>query len=179
MVVALQQFCCSHSCHLDGLGRYCLPESGTAGVSEPEAIGRFDLGSVTGTWKKLPDKSDSMDEACDMVELPWVFRKALKFLNTLVLLDDRSTMFKTVLKAGGIMDVVEEYPWQEKLSSILGEIREKVFTQARLRLLMGNGHLSWSHGRGHTVEHAGTRLYGAEWSRATANNRNASRIKEY
>ncbi len=101
----------SYGVNRESLGRYCLPEPCSAGLSEPESIGRFDLDSVTGTWKKLPNKSDSMDEACDIVELPWVFRKALKFLNTLVLVDDRRTSFKTVLKAGGIMDVVEEYPW--------------------------------------------------------------------
>jgi hypothetical protein len=66
--------------------------------------------NVTGTWMKVASKSDSLDEACDLVELPWVFRKALPFLNKLVLVDTE-TSFKTILKAGGIMDVVEEYSW--------------------------------------------------------------------
>lgn len=127
----------SYGVNRDGLSRYCLPESGTAGISEPESIGRFDLDSVTGTWKKLPAKSDSMDEACDMVELPWVFRKALKFLNTLVLLDDRSTRFKTVLKAGGIMDVVEEYPWTGETVKHSRRDKRKGFHTGKVELVDG------------------------------------------
>lgn len=66
--------------------------------------------SLTGTWHKDRAASDSMTEACDLVALPWVFRQALGLLNTLKLMDNDAA-FQTVLKAGGVMDVVERYPW--------------------------------------------------------------------
>eukprot|EP00884_Botryococcus_braunii_P012179 jgi/Botrbrau1/20962/Bobra.0135s0080.1 len=65
---------------------------------------------LTGAWRKDLANSDPMDEACDLVELPWLFRKALLVLTKLEL-EDTPEHFKTVLKAGGIMDVVECYPW--------------------------------------------------------------------
>ncbi|KAL4425760.1 hypothetical protein ABPG75_009776 [Micractinium tetrahymenae] len=67
-----------------------------------------------------------------MVQLPWLYRQAMKLLRVLELsgslectdraavagdgrlagqLEDAGEHFKTVLKAGGIMDVVEQYPW--------------------------------------------------------------------
>ena len=63
-----------------------------------------------GVWKKDRAASDSMQEACDFVALPWVLRQALGLLNVLQLEDNPDT-FKTVLKAGGLMDVVEKYLW--------------------------------------------------------------------
>lgn len=63
---------------------------------------------LTGTWRKDKAASDAMDEACDMVALPWIFRQALIVLNTLKL-EDTPEHFKTVLKAGGVMDVKERY----------------------------------------------------------------------
>ncbi|KAL4445837.1 hypothetical protein ABPG77_009036 [Micractinium sp. CCAP 211/92] len=45
-----------------------------------------------------------------MVQLPWLYRQAMKFLNVLEV-EDTAEQFKTVLKAGGIMDTVEEYSW--------------------------------------------------------------------
>lgn len=82
-----------------------------------------DSDNVTGTWMKVVSKSDSLDEACDLVELPWVFRNALPFLNKLVLVDTEAS-FKTILKAGGIMDVVEEYSWTSE-EEILHGRRDK------------------------------------------------------
>ena len=66
--------------------------------------------TITGTWMKDRSKSSSMEEACDMVALPFIYRKAIGFLNKLVLVDDEYA-FRTVLKAGGLLDVEEEYPW--------------------------------------------------------------------
>lgn len=65
------------------------------------------LTSLTGVWKKDRGASDSMDEACDMVALPWIFRKALMVLNTLEV-KDTEKYFSTIMKAGGLMDVVEK-----------------------------------------------------------------------
>lgn len=64
---------------------------------------------VSGVWRKVKEDSDPMDEACDMVALPWVLRRALRFLNVLKI-EDTADSFVTVLKAGGLMDVVERYP---------------------------------------------------------------------
>lgn len=66
--------------------------------------------ALTGRWKKCKEASDPMDEACDMVALPWVYRKAIGVLNNLEV-EDTEQHFRTNLKAGGIMDVIEQYPW--------------------------------------------------------------------
>jgi len=50
--------------------------------------------------------SDSMDAACDAVQLSWVLRKGLKVLSKLEV-EDTPEHFVTRIKAGGIMDVVE------------------------------------------------------------------------
>ncbi|PRW45614.1 hypothetical protein C2E21_6092 [Chlorella sorokiniana] len=65
---------------------------------------------LTGRWRKCKESSDSMTDAFEMVELPWLFRKAVAVLNVLEL-EDTADHFSTTLKAGGIMDVVEKYPW--------------------------------------------------------------------
>jgi hypothetical protein len=65
---------------------------------------------LTGAWRKDREASDDMAEACDMVALPWVLRKALAVLNRLEV-EDTDAHFATNLKAGGLMDVVERYPW--------------------------------------------------------------------
>ena len=62
---------------------------------------------LTGVWRKDRKASDCMDEACEMVALPWIFRKALLILNTLQI-EDTQSYFKTTMKAGGLMDVVEK-----------------------------------------------------------------------
>ncbi|DBA95199.1 TPA: hypothetical protein ACH3X3_013101 [Trebouxia sp. C0006] len=65
---------------------------------------------LSGRWHKDKSQSDSMQEACDVVELKWVLRRALAILNTLEI-EDTPDHFRTVIKAGSIMDVVEQYPW--------------------------------------------------------------------
>lgn len=50
--------------------------------------------------------SESMDAACDAVQLGWVLRRALGLLSTLEVEDTPAT-FTTRIKAGGVMDVVE------------------------------------------------------------------------
>lgn len=62
--------------------------------------------TLTGMWHKVKEASDLMDEACDMVALPWLLRQALVVLNNLEV-EDSPEYFKTNLKAGGLMDVVE------------------------------------------------------------------------
>lgn len=95
----------SRSYHRVELTRFCCsPKNAEELVVEQEYT------TVTGTWMKDRSKSSSMEEACDLVALPFIYRKAIGFLNKLVLVDDEHA-FKTVLKAGGVLDVEEEYPW--------------------------------------------------------------------
>lgn len=56
-----------------------------------------------------------MTPACDAVALPWVLRKAMILINDLELVDGE-TAFETRLKAGGVLDVCESFPWN-------GEVR--------------------------------------------------------
>lgn len=65
---------------------------------------------LTGRWRKDADASDSMQEAVEMVALPFYLRPALGLLKTLEI-EDSDAHFKTNLKAGGLMDVIESYPW--------------------------------------------------------------------
>ena len=59
--------------------------------------------------RKDKGRSDSLDEACDTIQLPWLYRKALALLNTMEVEDSEHDL-TTRLKAGGIMDVVGTYP---------------------------------------------------------------------
>ena len=68
------------------------------------------LPTFTGVWKKDRDVSDSMHEACELMALPWILRQALTVLNTLQLEENDET-FTTIVKAGGLLDLVETYPW--------------------------------------------------------------------
>lgn len=36
-----------------------------------------------GLSRKDREQSDSMDEPCDLIKLPWVYRKALRLLNNM------------------------------------------------------------------------------------------------
>ena len=46
-----------------------------------------------------------MDPACQLIKLPWIYRRALALLNNMEVEDTEETL-TTTLKAGGIMDVV-------------------------------------------------------------------------
>lgn len=39
--------------------------------------------NLSGVWRKDKNASDSMQDACDAVALPWVLRQALNVLTTL------------------------------------------------------------------------------------------------
>ncbi|KAK9813996.1 hypothetical protein WJX73_008539 [Symbiochloris irregularis] len=67
---------------------------------------------MTGMWKKDKGHSDSMEEACNIMQLPWVFRKAVLILNT-VQIEDTDESFRTAAKVAGIIDLVEHYPWEQ------------------------------------------------------------------
>ena len=74
--------------------------------------------SLTGRWHKLKAESDDMRAACDAVELNAVLRMGVGLVNTLEIEDERQGLgdsgghyFATTLKAGGILDVKERYPW--------------------------------------------------------------------
>lgn len=111
----MSRFCLS-SGSIDEIGQGSSLSSGLLDKAIQEggvSVGKTaNLTSLTGKWRKNKDKSDCMREACDMVELPFLFRKALAFLNVLEIQDD-GEYFRTILKADGIMDVVEEYPWKD------------------------------------------------------------------
>ena len=38
---------------------------------------------LSGKWQKEKSQSDSMQQACDVVQLKWVLKRALAILNTL------------------------------------------------------------------------------------------------
>jgi hypothetical protein len=69
-----------------------------------------DASTLTGTWRKDREASDPMTEACDMVALPWILRQALNVLEVLHV-EETQEHFKTVMKAGGVLDVAEKYRW--------------------------------------------------------------------
>lgn len=65
-----------------------------------------------------------MGAACDAVELNWVLRKAIGIIKVMEV-EDTEGYFKTVLKAGGVLDVVEKYPWDG--SKVVHSRRDKRF----------------------------------------------------
>ena len=85
----------------------------------------FQPDSLTGRWHKLKSESDDMRAACDAVELNKILRMGVGLVNTLDIVDERrqgggrggksgngtEAHFATTLKAGGILDVRERYPW--------------------------------------------------------------------
>ena len=101
--------------------------------SPPSPIPDFRPDSLTGRWHKLKAESDDMRAACDAVELNRVLRMGVGLVNTLDIVDQRGggggggsgsgggggvggnggkeAYFATTLKAGGILDVRERYPW--------------------------------------------------------------------
>ncbi|KAK9822357.1 hypothetical protein WJX81_001129 [Elliptochloris bilobata] len=86
---------------------------------------------LTGKWRKDKEQSDPMEEACDLVELPWLLKKAVLVHNTLEL-EDTPEFFRTTLKAGGVLDVVERYPWSGEV--VLHKRRDKRSGQHRGRV---------------------------------------------
>lgn len=76
----------------------------------------FQLDSLAGRWQKLKSDSDDMKAACEAVELNKILRMGVSLVNTLEIVDEREgadAHFATTLKAGGILDVKEKYPWSE------------------------------------------------------------------
>lgn len=89
-----------------------LEMSSTSGVplTLAEALkGNGSASNYAGGWRKDSEASDPMDEACDVVELGWVLRRAIGFLNYMEVVDTPEK-FGTTIKAGGVLDVVERYP---------------------------------------------------------------------
>ena len=58
-------------------------------LSASQAIQQHPTAQLSGRWHKDKSESDSMQEACDVVELKWVLRRALAILNTLEVFDPR------------------------------------------------------------------------------------------
>ena len=65
-----------------------------------------------------------MDAACDAVALPWVLRKAVNIVKILEL-EETPLFFRTRLKAGGILDIVETYPWAVDAEEVVHGRRDK------------------------------------------------------
>jgi hypothetical protein len=66
---------------------------------------------LSGTWKKEFVSSDSMDRAAEVMQLPWVIKKALPLASTLQIsheAEGHDAHFATTLKAGPL-DVAERY----------------------------------------------------------------------
>jgi hypothetical protein len=62
-----------------------------------------------GTWRKDLARCESMDAAFKAVSLPYLYRLAVRYLNTMrIEIKDQSLII--IVKAGGMMDVVETYP---------------------------------------------------------------------
>eukprot|EP00891_Asterochloris_glomerata_P008731 jgi/Astpho2/8731/Aster-x1541 len=83
---------------------------GAAVVTFGAAVQNSARQAITGRWQKSKEDSDDMTAACEAVQLSWVLRRALGLLNTLEV-EDSQAFFRTVIKAGGVMDVAEKYPW--------------------------------------------------------------------
>ena len=62
-----------------------------------------------GTWFKDRGRCDSMEPAFKAVSLPWLYRLAVRFLNTLRI-EVENDCLSVIVKAGGMMDVVETFP---------------------------------------------------------------------
>lgn len=92
------------------------------GASSPSSFTPAELAGLTGRWRKDASASDSMDAACDAVALPWILRKAVGVVKVLEL-EDTPSHFRTRLKAGGVLDIVETYPWDG--STVLHGRRDK------------------------------------------------------
>ena len=65
--------------------------------------------SVEGTWRKQPEKCSSMEQAYELVQLPWILRQAVRIVKNLEIRESEE-FFETRLKAG-VMDIVERYAW--------------------------------------------------------------------
>ena len=55
-------------------------------LSATQAVEQQTKAELSGKWQKDKSQSDSMQQACDVVELKWVLRRALAILNTLEVL---------------------------------------------------------------------------------------------
>ena len=55
-------------------------------LSATQASEQQTKAELSGRWQKDKSQSDSMQKACDVVELKWVLRRALAILNTLEVL---------------------------------------------------------------------------------------------
>jgi hypothetical protein len=103
------------------LGAAVSPSSPSSSTSPP-SFSPSELAGLTGRWRKDGAASDSMDAACDAVALPWILRKAVGVVKVLEL-EDTPAHFRTRLKAGGVLDIVETYPWDG--STVLHGRRDK------------------------------------------------------
>ena len=79
---------------------------------------------LTGRWRKDKAASQDMTAAMDAVELASPLRWAVGILSTLDVVDD-SQAFATTIKAGGVLDVRERYPWDLAAPPVVHPRRDK------------------------------------------------------
>lgn len=63
-----------------------VPHCAYRPLSATQAVEQQTKAELSGKWQKDKSQSDSMQQACDVVELKWVLRRALAILNTLEVL---------------------------------------------------------------------------------------------
>ena len=93
--------------------------------AQPSASTRLACAAgLTGRWKKDKNASQDMTAAMDAVELATPLRWAVGILSTLDVTDD-GTSFGTTIKAGGVLDVRERYPWDPAAPTVVHPRRDK------------------------------------------------------
>ncbi|KAK2075780.1 hypothetical protein QBZ16_001521 [Prototheca wickerhamii] len=60
-------------------------------------------------WQKDKEASDSMDPVCELMQLGWVMKTAIKVISKMQI-EDTEESFAFTLKAGGVLDVKECFP---------------------------------------------------------------------
>lgn len=63
-----------------------VPRCAYRPLSATQAMEQQTTAELSGKWQKDKSQSDSMQQACDVVQLKWVLKRALAILNTLEVL---------------------------------------------------------------------------------------------
>ncbi|GMH45276.1 hypothetical protein BSKO_13233 [Bryopsis sp. KO-2023] len=77
--------------------------------TEPETISVERLKQMSGSWLQDHSRSDGIEEMCEVLELGWVFRKALQKSDMLEL-DIDDVRIAQIAKIFRLVDLVENFP---------------------------------------------------------------------